>query len=282
MARQPLLGIVFGKKGVGKTYTTDKLIFKYISGTMGLGAPPRKVLVLDVNNEFTHIKPIAVEDVIKFSGSDVIEARRIVRLKPNGMIMGLDEFYKALMMCLDYFRGGLLLLEDINKYVSASVSMEVNGAICSLRHADTDVILHYQGVGAPGPAIWRNFNWIRFHQMTEQVNKASQKDKYGDYLTPFSIIELMVNNEVERGNQRFYVYFEEKDNKIRGAYSQKMLYEAIIRYIEINFKTLITPNLNVYDFKTNSYKKTDPKEAVKQIASKLFVDVYGGNTPIAA
>lgn len=280
--RQPLLGIVFGKKGVGKTYTTDKLIFKYITGTMGDGAPPRKVLILDVNNEFTHIKPIAVEDVIKFSGSDVIEARRIVRLKPNGMIMGLDEFYKALMMCLDYFRGGLLLLEDINKYVSASVSMEVNGAICSLRHADTDVILHYQGVGAPGPAIWRNFNWIRFHQMTEQVNKASQKDKYGDYLVPFSIIELMINTEVEAGNQRFYVYFEEKDNKIRGAYSQKMLYNAIIRYIEINFKSLITPNLNVYDFKTNTYKKTDPKDAVKQMATKLFYDVYGGSMPIAA
>lgn len=280
MARQPLLGIVVGKKGVGKTYTTNKLIFNYITGQMGYGAPPRKVLVLDVNDEFVHLKPIAVEDVIKFSGSDVVEARRIRRMKPNGTPMTIDEVIEALRVCIDHFRGGLLLLEDTNKYITENVPGDLNGALCGLRHVDTDVILHYQGLGAIPPKMWRNFNWIRYHKCTEAVR--DEKSKFQERASDLAIVEAMVNHEFFGGNPHFYVYYEEKDDKIRGAYSQKMLYNAILIYLEENYNSVIKPHFNKFDIRSGSYKKPDPATVVKEVASKLFKDLYGGSMPIAA
>lgn len=282
MSRQPLLGIVVGKKGVGKTFTTNKLIFNYITGRMGLGAPPRKVLILDVNDEFTHVPAIAVSDVIKFSGQDIIEARRIRRMKPNGVPMTIDEVVDALRICIDYFRGGLLLLEDTNKYITENVPGDLNGALCGLRHVDTDVILHYQGLGAIPPKMWRNFNWIRYHKCSEFVK--DEKDKFKGRERDLSVVEALVNHEFDKGGdgEHFYVYYEEKDDKIRGAYSQKMLYNAILIYLEENYNSVIKPHFNRFDIRSGSYKKPEPQKVVQEVASKLFKDLYGGSMPIAA
>ena len=54
--REALLGIAVGKKGVGKTYATLIEIQRYLKGNPRTGAKPRKVLILDVNNEFGNIK----------------------------------------------------------------------------------------------------------------------------------------------------------------------------------------------------------------------------------
>jgi flagellar biosynthesis GTPase FlhF len=50
--REPKLGVAVGRKGVGKTYTTTKLIDSYVVGNPAKGVKPRKVLILDVNDEF--------------------------------------------------------------------------------------------------------------------------------------------------------------------------------------------------------------------------------------
>ena len=49
--REALLGIAVGRKGVGKTYATLELIQEYLRGNPQTGSKPRKVLLLDVNNE---------------------------------------------------------------------------------------------------------------------------------------------------------------------------------------------------------------------------------------
>ena len=54
--REALLGIAVGRKGVGKTYATLELIQEYLKGNPQTGATPRKVLLLDVNNEFMDVK----------------------------------------------------------------------------------------------------------------------------------------------------------------------------------------------------------------------------------
>jgi ABC-type proline/glycine betaine transport system ATPase subunit len=43
--REPKLGVAVGKKGVGKTYITTKMINSYVRGNPSKG-------VLDVNDEF--------------------------------------------------------------------------------------------------------------------------------------------------------------------------------------------------------------------------------------
>ena len=93
--REALLGIAVGRKGVGKTYATLEIVTQYLTGTAG-GSKPRKVLILDTNNEYTNIKQdhnnpmfpevkaIRLEDVGKFTYHPKIEARRVSVLKQIG------------------------------------------------------------------------------------------------------------------------------------------------------------------------------------------------------
>ena len=76
--RTPLLIIVVGRKRVGKSFTTSKVIDKYVAGNKSHGIPPRKALILDVNDEFRQYKKLAIEDVKKFSYHPKVECRRIV------------------------------------------------------------------------------------------------------------------------------------------------------------------------------------------------------------
>ncbi len=278
--RQPYLGLVFGKKGVGKTHTTLELIFKYLMGTLGAGAPGRKVLILDINDEYKMIPALAPEDIPTFSGQYKIEARRIRPYKPNGMAFTVKDTMEALEKILKYFRGGLLLLEDPSKYISANLTTDVYGAIIALRHHDTDCIMHFQRAGAPGPGLWGNINWIRFHQVTESVNKVSQTGKFEEYIEPFNIIELMIDEQVRKGNKYIHLYYEEHDGKIRGAYSQKMLYDAIKQYIGINFKSIVQPKIKMYDMTLGDYRVSHPKDIIDREASRMFYEYYGGSMQI--
>ena len=46
--REALLGVAIGKKGIGKSYTTEQIISSYIKGSGKV--KPRRALILDVND----------------------------------------------------------------------------------------------------------------------------------------------------------------------------------------------------------------------------------------
>ena len=73
--REPKLGVAVGKKGIGKSYTTERVLAEYVKGMPSV--KPRRVLILDVNDEYEFVKAIAVTDVALFSLHPKIEARRI-------------------------------------------------------------------------------------------------------------------------------------------------------------------------------------------------------------
>ena len=115
MAREALLGVAVGKKGIGKTYTTLQIIGQYIKG--GLNIKPRRALIIDVNDEFETIKAISPNDVKLFTHHPTIECRRIRPYNEDGSKMTLNDVADCLWQVLQDYRGGLLLIEDINKYV---------------------------------------------------------------------------------------------------------------------------------------------------------------------
>lgn len=271
--RQPILGVAVGKKGVGKTYETNKLIYRYITGQLSNDAHPRKALIIDVNDEFQHIKPIAIKDIMRFSASNIIEARRVRAWKEDGTPMGLDEVVDALSHVLKFYRGGLLLIEDINKYISDSLPQDLIGTLCTIRHMGVDVVCHFQGIGSITPKIWKNANWIRFHKNSESVEV--HKSKFPDKERPLKILEAMVNIQYKGGNQRFFAYYDVDEDKIKGAYSQKMLWDAILQYLSENYNQTVKPLLNRVDIMSGKTQKKDPQEAVKELASKLYYDYYG-------
>ena len=87
--REPKLLIATGGKGVGKTYTTCKVIERYIRSDAKTGKEGRKVLIFDVNEEYANseltknghkfeTKLLAVKDIPKYAVQKRPEVRRIV------------------------------------------------------------------------------------------------------------------------------------------------------------------------------------------------------------
>jgi hypothetical protein len=56
--REPKLGVAVGRKGCGKTYTTRRMLSQYVVGNPSKGVQPRRVLILDVNDEYEDIKAL--------------------------------------------------------------------------------------------------------------------------------------------------------------------------------------------------------------------------------
>lgn len=241
--RIPKLGVAFGKKGIGKSYQTWRMIYEYVSGDKENGIKPRRALILDVNDEYENVKSISINDVGKFSNSPLIEVRRVRRFNERtGQPMTLKEVAEALFFILRHYRRGLLLIEDINVYISDNLPNDLIGAICSNRHTELDIILHYQSLGRVTPKVWQNLNWLRFHKNTDSIDRHMHKfeDKY-EYL---KIAELLVNNEYENGNIRFFVFIDVDNEKIRGNFTKDQFKRAVDEYISLNEKKILSPILN--------------------------------------
>lgn len=231
--REPLLGAAVGMKGVGKTYQTRLLINNYVLGNPSKGIAGRKVLILDANDEYEDIKAMHVEDVVRFTASNLVEVRRIrpyLKRGNSSIKMRLDDLKNTLDALLDSFSGGLLLVEDINKYVSDSLKTDVMGAIATNRHRDQDIILHYQGIGRIGPKVWQNLNWLRFHKITEGVDR--HKNKFEDKYELLKIVENIVNdNYYVKKDKRFFMYVDCENMKIPSVKKSDFRY-ACRQYIE--------------------------------------------------
>ena len=270
--REPLLGCAVGKKGIGKTYTTTQMLKNYANGFKGR-LKPRRVLILDVNDEFTEFKAIAVKDIAKFSYHPKIEIRRIRPLLPSGKKMTLRDVADVLEKVLENFKGGLLLIEDINKYISDSLPNDLIGSICTNRHTDLDIIMHYQSIGRITPKVWQNLNWIRFHKNTDSVER--HKKKFEDKLEMLSIAEEMVKNKVDDGNKYFYLTIDADAMLIKGAFSKKDFHKALNEYVANNYNKLVKPMLNKRN--AEGEKAYNPKEVHKLLIEKLTKEYYGNS-----
>ncbi len=266
MGREPLLCVGIGKKGVGKTHETKKLINKYVLGNPSKGVPPRRVLILDANDEFVEFKAIRVEDIPLFSIHPIVECRRVRPFLPDGKKMTLDDIAATLLVILDTFKNGLLLIEDVNKYISDTMPNDLVGAICTNRHIGVDIILHYQSLGRITSKVWQNVNVIRLHKFTDSVKK--HKHKFEDKFEYLSIAEAMINNKYEQGDIRFFVYADIDNEKIYGAFSQEDMEFAVDKFIQNNYNNLINPLLNARD--TNGTKMYTHQSAMAEVKKRLM------------
>ena len=262
--REALLGVAVGKKGIGKTYTTLQLINQYIQGSSRV--KPRRALILDVNDEFEDIKAIKLKDVAIFTYHPKIECRRVRPYNEDGSKMTLNQIAEALWHILNVYKGGLLLVEDINKYVGDYLSNDLVGALCTNRHSDLDIIMHFQSIGRVGTKIWQNINWLRFHKNTDGVDR--HKKKFEDKWEAFKICEILVNKQYFNGNNRFYITFDCDHEKIMGNFSNKMVAEAIDEYIALNYTKKVKPLLNQINSKGK--KKFTPSTATAYIKKELM------------
>lgn len=267
--REPKLGVAVGKKGIGKSYTTEQVMAQYVKGNQN--AKPRRVLILDVNDEYEAVKAIAIKDIALFSLHPKIEARRIRPYNEDGSKMGLRDIADVLFICLENYRGGLLLIEDINKYVSDHLPNDVVGAICTNRHSDLDIVMHFQSIGRVTPKIWQNLNWLRFHKNSDSVDRHQKKfqDKY-DFL---KIAEIMINQQYFDGNKYFHLYVDLDEEVILGKYTPKMMKDAIDEFVSENYNRLVKPKLNRRD--EYGRVSAEPKKVIREVKDRLFKLHYG-------
>lgn len=271
MAREPKLGVGVGRKGVGKSFQTEKMIDLYIQGNPAKGVDPRRALILDVNDEFTKYRALKLSDVRRFSAHPTIEARRIRPFMESGQRMTIREIQDTLFKILNEYRGGLLLIEDINRYVSDSLPNDLIGAICTNRHTDTDIIMHFQSIGRISPKIWQNINWIRFHKNTDSVDR--HKDKFQDKYEYLKLAEILVNHKYLAGDKRYFLYVDIDDEKLKGNITMKDIDKAIDEYIGQNYKQVIAPLTNQEDL-TGGGKKHTVQSAVAFVRARLKKDYF--------
>jgi hypothetical protein len=266
MGREPKLLVAVGRKGCGKSYTTRKMIEQYVKGNPSRGVPPRRALILDVNDEYFDIPALRIQDVALFSIHPKIEIRRIRPFLDDGKKMTLDDIAQTLFIVLETYRNGLLLIEDVNKYISDTMPNDLVGAICTNRHIGVDIILHYQSIGRITSKVWQNLNILRIHKFTDTVKKHRNKfeDKY-EYL---SIAEIIVNKKYEAGDKRFYLYADIDEELLYGGFNVGDYENAINYFTQTNYKNLITPLLQARN--ERGQKVYTPASAIHEVKRRLL------------
>jgi hypothetical protein len=266
MAREPLLMAACGKKGVGKSYQHMLLMNGYVMGDPYRGVKGRKCLIMDVNDEYSvyNVPAISLNDIPLYTVHPYTEIRRIRPFHPDGRRMTLDEWANALFYVLNRFQNGLLLIEDINKFIGDHLPHDLVGAIATNRHAGLDIILSYQSLGRINTKIWGNMNIMRFHKNVESVER--HKMKFPDKYEMMRIAEIIVNNEYHKGNNRFFAYVDMDEEKIRGDMSNEIIEAGILQYVYEKNSEIIRPYLFQ---KENGKKKYNQETATKEVCERL-------------
>lgn len=240
--REPKMIIAIGTKGVGKTHTTCDVIQRYTQSDEATGKEGRKVLIFDVNEEYNNeeignkgftfqTQLLDIKDLVKFAQQKRVEVRRILPRDENGKPLGIDGKVKMLNQILEEYKGGMLLLEDINSYmVDTTAAKGIISSMTTNRHKDMDIYIHLQSLAPVTPRMWQNCTEIRFHKQSDTV--ARYKNRIPND-TLYFITEALVNM-VYLTNQRFYVYVNNEYQKIRGAFTKKTFQLACYSFLQDN------------------------------------------------
>lgn len=275
--REPLLGIAVGKKGIGKTFETINIMNQYVRGDHSTGAVGRRVLIMDVNDEFGQYRGISPKDIPAFCHpSYPPEIRRIRIWREDGSgKMTLDEIANMLYYILEVYRGGLLLVEDMTRYVSDTLPNDLIGAICTQRHMDVDIIIHFQTIGKmANPKIWGNANYVRMHRCYDDVER--HKHKFSGDTTSLFLLEALVNYQHDfENNIRFHAYLDKDYSKISGNFTALDFENAVRYYMESNYDKVMKNKLKERNL-NGELKYKDAGQLSKMLLNS-YMDNYYGN-----
>lgn len=233
-----------GFQGVGKTYQNMHIIKNYIVGSLITKVKGKKVLIFDTNGEYTqeqfeengisNINPkrIALEDIGKWSRiPDNNECRRI-----DAKALSIKEKKEAIGFIIKNFRLGLVVMEDMNTYITNVTHMEaVVSGLINLRHKACDVLVSYQRLRAVEPLVYSNSRWIRLHYQSDDVYKVFDKIPHPDM---YKIAQLIIDKKYFGGDKRFFVYIYNVDRKIHGDFTKADFQQACKEYLNQNKKEI--------------------------------------------
>jgi len=280
--REPSFEVVIGFKGVGKTYTTNGVSDKYILNNPS-GWKARPVLVFDVNNEYCDSNgyygykaiDFDVDEANEFKRSEQIrkiiapKKYRIVPYQKNGQPMTINQLMITASTVVKYYRNGMLILEDINKYAGSNFKQDFVGMFIGMRHLGVDLIAHFQSLHAIPPKIWDNMNYLRWHKQAEKIIKYKN---HVSNLELFTIAECIVDFNYQI-DEHYYLWVDTMRQKLINVTPEDFR-KGCINYLQYN-RHEIGSLMRHTDLEGNGQRKyKTEKEAVEafiQTKSKAYL-----------
>lgn len=227
-SRQPMLTIVCGETGVGKTFRNRNEVRHYLKDNPATGKTGRKVLAFDTNDDdYTQFKTVSPDQLHKLIAK---RPRRIRPFNQDGSPMGKEDKKEVVKKILKYFRNGLILLDDIDDYMTGEKGQDMISALCTLRHKGVDIIFTHQSIGKITRTAWQNCTWLRLHHQVDDVTYIKERipkypivriaqlivdEQYDLAYTAFSSGRISEDEFDRRAS--FFVYVNLRKQRIRGC-----------------------------------------------------------------
>ncbi len=279
LERQPMIMLVCGETGVGKTYRNKQEIKHYMMDHLVIGKKGRKVLAFDTNDddypEFKTVSPNHLKALTKVS------SRRIRPFNGDGSPMDNEEKKQVITKIMKHYKNGLVVLDDIDHYMTGAKGQSMIGALCTVRHKGIDVLLTHQSVAKITTSEWQNCTWLRLHHQVDDVTRYKERiPKY----QMVRIGQLIVDEQYELSatafesgklserdykiQKSFFVYVNMREQRITGC-SRAAFIRACKKYIDQEEQKKVRLMLNEQDFEGNTIYKSKHEAIVKLIAEKL-------------
>ena len=267
LERMPLLTVVCGMKGVGKTWQGLKDIDRYTADNPKTGKKGRKVLILDFNNEDSYQKYKAVlPKYIKTLTEP--RARRIPPFDENGRGYDIEKMKKVAEYAVFNFKNGLLVLEDIDKYLVGAKGKSLIGAMTTNRHSGMDLLMTHQSVSKVTATEWQNAAFVRLHHQLDNVDVVAPDLPNYPLVKIAQIIvdrryyaagdqfkQGMISEDEHKKRRSFFVYIDMLEHKILRA-NEEEFRAAVMEFIRLKPR-LITTRMRVGDVNGKSLNKEE-------------------------
>jgi hypothetical protein len=279
LERQPMIMLVCGETGVGKTYRNKQEIKHYMMDHLAIGKKGRKVLAFDTNDDdypsFRTVSPSHLKALTKVS------ARRIRPFNTDGSPMDNDDKKEVITKIMKSFKNGLVVLDDIDHYMTGAKGQAMIGALCTVRHKGIDILLTHQSVAKITTSEWQNCTWLRLHHQVDDVTR------YRDRIPKYEMVriaQLIVDEQYElasaafaRGDlseheykvqKSFFVYVNMREQRIMGC-GRAAFIRACKKYIDQEESKKVRMLLSEEDFGGNKIYTTKNDAIIKMITDKL-------------
>jgi hypothetical protein len=261
--RQPMLMLVCGETGVGKTFRNILEIENYLRNNPILARIGRKVLIFDVNDDdyecYMTVSPDHIRDL------RIIRARRIRPLTSTGEIMSLIEKRDMVERMVKQFTDGLLVLEDLDKYMVGAKGQTIVGLLTTNRHSGLDIMISHQSIAKITTTEFQNCTWLRLHKQVDDITRY--RNRIPNYFL-VRIATLIVEEQYLIGNVRFFVYVNMRKLRVRGC-SQPAYIRACKKYLDTEENGMIRRMMMERDFKGRLIYKDRNQVVVKLIDELL-------------
>lgn len=273
--RQPMLMLVCGETGVGKTFRNILEIENYMRNHPAIGRKGRKVLIFDVNDDdyecYTTVDPDFIRDL------KLIRARRIRPLTRYGETMSIEDKRDMVERMVKQFTDGLLVLEDLDKYMTGAKGQTIVGLLTTNRHHGLDIMISHQSIAKITTTEFQNCTWLRLHKQVDDVTRY--RNRIPNYFL-VRIATIIVEEQYLIGNIRFFVYVNMRKLKLRGC-SQKAYIRACKKYLDTEENGMVRRMMLERDFQGRLIYRNRNEVVVKLIGELLRYHEENYQSPIA-